>query len=42
MHLLDSLGQRSSLEFNNVQVNQELDESMFHFTPPEGVDVITQ
>lgn len=42
MHLLDSLGQRSSLEFSNVKVNPSLSKSLFQFTPPEGVDVITQ
>ncbi len=42
MHMLDSLGNRSSLEFNNVQINGKLDETLFQFTPPEGVDVITQ
>ena len=42
MHLLDSLGQRSSLEFNNVKVNPSLSKSLFQFTPPEGVDVISQ
>jgi len=42
MHMLDSLGNRSSLEFNNVQINGKLDDALFQFTPPEGVDVITQ
>jgi len=42
MHMLDSLGSRSSLEFNNVKINGKLDDALFQFTPPEGVDVITQ
>ena len=42
MHLLDSLGQRSSLEFNNVKMNPQLKNDMFTFVPPEGVDVISQ
>jgi len=42
MHLLDSLGQRSSLEFNNVKMNPQLENDMFTFVPPEGVDVISQ
>lgn len=42
MHMLDSLGQRSSLEFNNVKINPQLDAAMFSFTPPAGVDVISQ
>ena len=42
MHLLDSLGQRSSLEFNNIEINPKLKDEMFSFVPPEGVDVISQ
>jgi len=42
MHLLDSLGQRSSLEFNNVKMNPQLKDKMFTFVPPEGVDIISQ
>ena len=42
MHMADSLGQRSSLEFSNTQVNPLLEDSLFQFTPPEGVDVISQ
>ncbi|MEZ5524071.1 MAG: outer membrane lipoprotein chaperone LolA [Pseudomonadales bacterium] len=42
MHFLDSLGQRSSLEFENVKINPTLDEALFRFTPPHGVDVIHQ
>lgn len=42
MHILDSLGNRSSLEFSNVQINRAIDQSLFQFTAPAGVDVITQ
>lgn len=42
MHLADSLGQKSSLEFSNAQVNIPLDPKLFQFTPPEGVDLIMQ
>jgi len=42
MHMLDSLGNRSNLEFNNVQINGKVDGALFQFTPPDGVDVITQ
>ena len=42
MNLLDSLGQRSILEFTNVQINPVLDPALFQFTPPAGVDVIIQ
>lgn len=42
MHILDSLGNRSSLEFRNVRVNGVPDDALFQFTPPAGVDVIAQ
>jgi outer membrane lipoprotein carrier protein len=42
MHILDSLGQRSSLEFHNIKINPQLDDKMFIFVPPEGVDIISQ
>lgn len=42
MHLLDSLGQRSSLEFNNIKMNPKLKDKMFSFVPPKGVDIISQ
>ncbi len=42
MHILDSLGNRSSLEFRNVSVNGAPDDALFQFTPPAGVDVIAQ
>lgn len=42
MHLVDSLGQRSSVEFINPQTNIKLSAELFHFTPPPGVDVISQ
>lgn len=42
MHILDSLGQRSSLEFHNIKINPQLDDKMFTFVPPEGVDIISQ
>ena len=42
MHLHDALGQRSSFEFSNSQVNPSLDDQLFQFTPPDGVDVISQ
>jgi outer membrane lipoprotein carrier protein len=40
LRLLDSLNQVTSIEFMNVELNQELDDSAFEFTPPPGVDVI--
>jgi outer membrane lipoprotein carrier protein len=40
LRLLDSLNQVTSIEFMNVELNRELDDSAFEFTPPPGVDVI--
>lgn len=42
MELKDSFGQFSRLTFQNVKNNIPLSESLFTFTPPEGVDVITE
>lgn len=42
MHLADSLGQRSSFEFMDAEINPELSAELFYFSPPEGVDVIAQ
>lgn len=42
MYLIDALGQRSDLQFLNVQVNPGIDPQLFTFTPPKGVDVIEQ
>lgn len=36
----DSLGQQTSLSFENVQRNLMLDATLFQFTPSSGVDVI--
>ena len=42
MELKDSFGQFSRLTFRNVKNNAPLAENLFKFTPPEGVDVITE
>ncbi len=38
--LEDSLGQRTSIILDDIQVDPEVDESRFDFVPPQGVDVI--
>lgn len=38
--LVDSLGQRTSIELFSARFNVETDESLFHFKVPEGVDVV--
>ncbi len=36
----DSLGQRTHFALSNVKRNQPIDESVFNFVAPEGVDII--
>jgi outer membrane lipoprotein carrier protein len=40
MQLIDSLGQTTTLIFNNIIKNHDIDADVFKFVPPEGVDVI--
>jgi outer membrane lipoprotein carrier protein len=40
MQFEDSLGQQTSLSFRQVVRNEAVDSSKFHFTAPEGVEVI--
>lgn len=40
MELQDSFGQATQIRFSNVQSNQPIDDAVFAFTPPDGVDVI--
>lgn len=40
MRFTDELGHNSRLVFSNIKVNQNLNASLFRFTPPKGVDVI--
>jgi outer membrane lipoprotein carrier protein len=40
MELLDHFGQTTSLIFSRIQHNPALPDSLFHFTPPAGTDVI--
>lgn len=42
MVLNDSLGQTTSIKFNNIKLNPSISASQFKFTPPKGVDVINQ
>lgn len=36
----DAFGMRTEIRFTELQKNPPLDEALFRFTPPEGVDVI--
>lgn len=40
IEVVDSLGQLSRLEFTDFLRDPPLDDSLFRFEPPEGVDVI--
>jgi len=40
MSLWDTLGQRTRIEFTDVAVNKPIDDSLFAFVIPEGVDVL--
>ena len=40
VRMLDALGQNIQTTFNNVKINQKVNNQMFVFVPPKGVDVI--
>ncbi len=40
MELRDNFGQATQIKFSNTTVNEDVDENLFRFDPPEGVDVI--
>ncbi|MDQ7015931.1 MAG: outer membrane lipoprotein chaperone LolA [Gammaproteobacteria bacterium] len=40
MELKDGFGQATQIRFMDLESNIELDKKQFHFSPPEGVDVI--
>lgn len=42
MELSDNFGQLTRIYFSNLQANPSLDEKLFHFSIPEGVDVLEQ
>lgn len=42
MVLNDNLGQTTTIKFNNIKLNPSINSSKFKFTPPKGVDVISQ
>lgn len=42
MHLRDSLGQQTQIEFFRVKRNHALPASAFKFTPPSGTDIIRE
>ena len=40
MAMEDAFGLRTEIRFKDIKRNPQLNEELFHFTPPEGVDVI--
>ena len=42
MELFDNFGQTTTLHFSNMERNPALNASVFRFTPPPGVDVISE
>ena len=40
MELTDKLGQTTRLDFSGLSRNAPIDEKLFRFAPPAGVDVI--
>lgn len=42
IRLVDSFNQTTLVSFENVELNPDLDDSVFEFDPPDGVDVIEQ
>ena len=42
MVLHDAIGQTTTIRFSNISLNKKLAAAQFNFTPPNGVDVISQ
>jgi outer membrane lipoprotein carrier protein len=42
MEFVDSLGQRTVIQFHHIKTNTALPATLFHFTPPKGVDLIDE
>jgi outer membrane lipoprotein carrier protein len=40
MEIIDGFGQRTSLQFSNIEINPVLESQLFEFMPPADVDVI--
>ncbi|MEH6470820.1 MAG: outer membrane lipoprotein chaperone LolA [Halopseudomonas sp.] len=42
MQLEDNLGQKTSIHFSNILINPEVEDALFEFQVPAGVDLITE
>jgi len=40
MAMEDVFGQRTEIHFENILKNQPAEPQLFHFTPPDGTDVV--
>ncbi len=40
MVMFDNLGQVTRIDFTEEVINKEMDDSMFNFEPPQGIDII--
>jgi outer membrane lipoprotein carrier protein len=40
LELVDSLGERTRIDFLSIEINAGIDPGRFEFTPPRGVDVV--
>lgn len=40
MRLKDNLGQTTAIDFSDIDRKAEIDPALFHFQPPQGVDII--
>ncbi len=42
IRIIDSLGQRTVVDLTNIEVNGDIDPSLFEFNPPPGTDLFEQ
>ncbi len=42
LQILDHLGSTTDLVFSNMKLNEKFPQEFFHFTPPEGTEIIRQ
>ncbi len=42
MQLKDAMGQKTRIRFQEVRYHVHLDKALFHFTPPQGAEIIQQ
>ena len=42
LQMTDSTGQRTAIDFDNAQINIDIDPGQFQFQAPEGADVIRE